>query len=222
MNGTYAKSPYEFTGVAGKWILSGIGAFKVKNEAHSGDCYIRFDKSGDRTLEMAEDRQNGIGMVTLWAAAWSAKDGAAKFELEYSTDGGQNWTSAGEGSLDTPSGSTKDYKEFTFTVNKPGRVRVRVRQTYGQRMCLDDMSMTKYRAGVEGVFGDDRGTGWDARSVDGRLVVDLDNDATVTIHSIDGITRVNSPVMAGSTSFDLEPGLYIVVVGKSTRRVLVK
>lgn len=222
VNGTYAKSRWEFTGVAAKWWLTGAGAFKVKNEAHSGDCYIRFDKSGDRTLELADDCTDGIGTVTLWAAAWSEKDGSAKFELEYSTDSGLNWVSAGEGNLDTPTSSTKTYHEFTFTVNRPGKTRFRIRQTYGQRMCIDDITTTSYGAGVEGIFGDERGTGWDARAVGGCLVVDLDEDAFVAVHGVDGITRVATRIAAGSTTFELPAGLYIVVVGRSTRRVLIK
>ncbi len=222
VNGSYAKSPFEFTGAAAKWILNGTGAFKVASEAHGGECYIRFDKSGERTVELAENRPDGIGRVSLWAAAWSAKDGAVTFEVESSADNGETWQSAGSGSIEKPAGNDKVYKEFFFTVNRPGAVRVRIRQTSGQRMCLDDVALTACRAGVEGVFGDDRGTGWDARSVDGRLVIDLAREAHVSVYSIDGATRVNTVLTTGSTAIDLEPGLYIVVVGQSTRRVLVK
>ena len=222
VNNTYAKSPFEFSGVSAKWILTGTGAFKIASEAHDGQCYIRFDKSGVRTVELAESRPDGIGRVSLWAAAWSAKDGAVTFDVESSADNGETWQSAGTAEIEKPSGSDKVYQQFFFTVNRPGSTKIRIRQTAGQRWCLDDVSLTSYRAGVEGVFGDERGTGWDARTVNGRLIIDLEKEAHTAVYSVEGKTRLSAVLPAGSSAFDLEPGLYIVAVGKSTRRVLVK
>lgn len=102
-------------------------------------------------------------------------------------------------------------------------MRLALVQTYGQRACFDDVTATNYTSGVYDLtFGDDKGTGWDAYCQNGQLVVDLSEPANVAVHGIDGITYVNEKLGAGTTPIKIEKGLYIVVVGKSTRRVLVK
>lgn len=219
--GNYSTTKY--VGSACEWKLNDAGTFKAKNEAANGEQYLRMGKTSSSSAEMATDKQSGIGIVTLLAAGWSSSDGATNFKLQYSTDGGATWSDAGEAEIAAPSSSTKTYSQFTFTVNQPGNVRLKIQQTSGARFCIDDIEATNYYSGVdEGTFGDERGNGWDAYCIDHKLVVDLTSDANVAIHGVDGITYVNSIVAQGQTTFELNPGLYIVVVGQSTRRVLVK
>lgn len=221
--GNYSTPSY--AGNASKWLLSHAGVFRVKAEACTGEYYVRFDKSGERTLTMDQDKGDGVGTVTVQAAGWSPSDGAARYALEYSVDGGLTWTAAGEGSIETPASTTKTYQTHTFTVNRPGNVRLRLRQTYGQRMCLDDIKATAYRSGVEdaaAVFGDDRGTGWDARSIAGNLVIDTDRDTRAAVYSIEGQMVADAKITAGTHTLAVNPGLYIVVIGQASRRVMVK
>ena len=218
--GNYSTTKY--VGNACEWKLKDAGTFKVKNEAANGDMYLRMGNTSTSSAEMAVDKPNGIGVVSLMAAGWSASDGATSFKLQYSTDGGTTWKDAGEVQMVAPSSSNKTYEKYTFTVNKPGNVRLKIQQTLGKRFCIDDIEATNYRSSVEGVFGDERGTGWDAYCVDGNLVINIDEPAGVTVHGIDGITYINETVSGGQTVYRLRPGLYIVVVGQSTRRVLIK
>ncbi len=219
--GNYTTTSY--TGNASTWTLSDAGVFVVKNEAFSGQHYLRLGKTAGSTATMDTDKEGGIGIVTVQAAGWSPADGSTKFELEYSTDGGANWQSAGEASIATPASTTKAYAPYTFTVNRPGKVRLRIRQTYGQRACIDDIAATNYSAAVDDIsFGDDKGNGWDAWCSGSALCLSLDADAEVAVHGADGITYFRGDFSAGTHSLNLPKGLYIVVVGRSTRRVLVK
>lgn len=216
-------STVDYVGHAVKWKLSDAGVFQLKNEAYDGDYYLRMGSTATSTATMDEDKAGGVGIVTLYAAGWSAKDGSSEFALDYSTDGGQTWNEAGAAKIAQPESSTKTYEQYTFTVNRPGNVRLRIRQTFGKRMCIDNIAATNYTNSVDDItFGDDQGHGWDAYSLDGQLVIELDKDATVAVHGTDGVTRFVETFAAGTTVRDLEPGLYIVVVGESTRRVLVK
>lgn len=177
---------------------------------------------------MASDKENGVGIVTLQAAGWSKSDGASKFKLQYSTDGGSTWADAGEVEIAAPTYTTQtsaDYKEYSFTVNKEGRVRIRIQQTAGKRVRFDNIALSNYRKvnGAEDVvFGDERGTGWDAWCENGLLVVDLSQNAEVAVHGVDGVTYVSARFNEGRSEVSLVPGLYVVVVGESSRRVLVK
>ena len=212
-----------FQGNACKWTLSDAGTFNVKNEAANGTYYLRMGKTNTSSAAMADDKSGGIGLVTLMAAGWSSSDGSTKFKLQYSTDHGATWNDAGEAEIEAPSSSNKTYSMYTFTVNKPGNVRLKIQQTYGQRFCIDDIEATNYASAVEElVFGDEKGNGWDAYCSDGQLYVQLDKDAHVAVHGTDGITYVNANAAAGTNTYSLPKGLYVVVVGQSTRRVLIK
>lgn len=219
--GNYSTTKYN--GNACTWTLSNAGVYQAKGEAYSNNTYLRFGNNSDSYAAMAEDKAGGVGLVTLYAAGWSAADGSARFKLQYSTDQGATWADAGEVEIPKPESSTKSYQPYTFTVNRTGNVRLRILQTYGKRMCIDDVSATNYYSDVDDIiFGDDKGHGWDAFCLDGQLVVTLDRNAVVAVHGVDGITYVDSALPSGSHAFNLRTGLYVVAVGDSTRRVLVK
>ena len=218
---TYKSSGTEYKGVACKWLEYNAGTFEEAANAYDGTTYMRLGKESTSRIVMDEDRTNGIGIVKMYARGWSSKDGESRFVVEYSTDGGSTWTQAGsEVSIAADAATT--YKEYTFTVNQTGAARVQIRQTYGSRMCLDNISMTNYRSasGIDGVESDYRS--WDAYCRGGQLCVELSHPSRVAIHGVDGITYANEVMAAGTTSLSLAPGLYIVVVDDFTRRVLVR
>ena len=221
-SGNYSTTKY--VGNAGEWKFNDAGVFKIKNEAANGEFYLRMGKTSESSAETVADFEKGLGRVTLWAAGWSSSDGSTKFKLQYSTDQGANWIDAGSVEIEAPQTSTKQYNQYTFTVNKTGKVRMKILQTSGARFCVDDIEATNYTNIVDDTaFGDERGNGWDAYCSDGQLVVTLQLPGTIAIHSVDGRTHLSGHRLdAGSHSFALQPGLYIVVLGESTRRVLVK
>ena len=172
---------------------------------------------------MADDRTSGIGTVTLYAAGWSASDGASSFSLQYSTDQGKTWENAGDVSIAAPTSNTKTYAQYAFAVNQSGNVRLRIQQKSGKRMCIDNISLTNYfNAADDLVFGDEKGSGWDAYCADGALTISLSQNAKVAVYGVDGNTYVSAALSEGTHMFSLPKGLYIVAVGNSTRRVLIK
>lgn len=218
--GNYSTKNY--TGNAATWELSNAGVYRMPNEAYSGTSYLRLGKDSNSSATMTSDKTGGMGLVTLQAAAWSNKDGSAKIAVDYSADGGTTWTEAGILDLPTPASSTIVYNKYTVGVYCEGDVRLRLRQTYGERVCIDDVTATNYSAGVSMTFGDEQGNGWDAWCENGTLVVSLEEGADVAVHGVDGVTYVNRHFAAGRHEIELANNLYVVVVGKSTRRVLVK
>lgn len=208
-------------GDAATWLLSDAGVYDASNEARTGSNYLRMGNSAASAATMDTDREHGVGTVTLYAAGWSAKDGSTKFALDWSNDGGENWNSAGEVEIPAPSSSTKSYQPFTFTVNRVGKVRLRLRQTYGKRFCVDDISATDYTSdAIDGLVSDP--AAWDAFSRGGDLIVTLADESPVMVVSYDGIILYNGTMSAGENALQLPAGLYIVTVADFSRRVLVR
>jgi hypothetical protein len=171
---------------------------------------------------MSADNPNGVGTLSFYAAGWSSDDGETKFDVEYSTDGGSNWTKASSFTITKPTSSTKLYSLYSKELNISGPVRVRFVQTSGARWCLDNIIMLPYStAGLDDIVADSRNN-WDAYCYNGQLMVELNEAAKVIIYSLDGIARHNSTLGAGTTAINLSQGLYIVTVNGSSRRVLVK
>ncbi len=213
VNGGYNAATVQ--GTMCVWNLNNAGVFDESKNAYAGSNYMRFGKSTSSSFETAEDIAGGVGEITFYAKAWSG-DVACDFKVECSNDGGNNWKTAATVTL--PQNGA--YKKYTVTANVSGDVRVRFAQTAGGRALFDNIAMSHYRGGIEGVESDYHA--WTAYSLNGQLVVSLTEQADVQIYGIDGITYFNGTLNAGDNALDLAKGLYIVVIDDFSRRVLVK
>ena len=128
--GNYNGGVYQ--GSAAKWKLSNAGIYSADRGYESRQA-IRFGKDADSSIEMQENSPGGVGAVTLWAQKWTG-DVNAVFCLEYSADGGNSWTNVGSATA-----SSSEFTKFTFTVNSAQPVRLRVRQTSGERWMVDEI-----------------------------------------------------------------------------------
>lgn len=211
----------EVQGDAALWKLTDAGVFNSSTERHSGYRYVRFGKTETSSIATATPIADGIGTVTLFASAWSKSEGAVTFVVETSSDN-ENWTMAGvEAQVPALTGTDKEYRPFTFTVNKAGAQYLRIRQTTGKRWCLDDLTASSYSAsGIDGVESDYHS--WDAYCHNGQLCVESARPVTVAVYGMDGNTYFSGSCRAGVTRLNLPAGLYVVAVADFTRRVLVK
>lgn len=197
------------------WNLHDAGVFEESKKAYAGKNYMRLGKTSSSSFETAEDIAGGVGDITFYAKAWDG-DEACDFKVECSNDGGNNWKTAA--TITLPQNGA--YKQYTVTANVSGDVRVRFVQTSGKRAHFDNIAMSHYRGGIEGVESDYHA--WTAYSLNGQLIVSLTEQADVQVYGIDGITYFNGTLNAGDNALDLAKGLYIVVVKDFSRRVLVK
>ena len=212
-NGTYDKA--SILGTMCAWSLNNAGVFNDKSNVYAGSNYMRTGKNSTSSFETAEDIAGGVGVITFYAKAWSG-DAEYVFNVDCSTDGGNNWETVGTVTL--PKG--EGYKQYTVTANVSGDVRVRFAQTSGGRGQFDNIAISHYRGGIDGVESDYRD--WTAYSLGGNLVVSLGSEAAVQVYGVDGITYFNGTLSAGDNTLSLSKGLYIVVVDDFSRRVLVK
>lgn len=204
---------HTYTGSACEWEMNDAGIWST-DKAYMGNQAVRMGKTASSEITAIEDHNGGFGVVSLWTAVWN-NDGEVKYELEYSTDGGKTWQSAGTGTINSTT-----YTEQKFTVNVAGNARLRVRQTSGKRFMIDEISATKYSNLVPDAVADYHR--WDAFCRDGKLVIEADETVVATVYNIDGSTTFAGTINAGESTLTLTPGLYIVSVDDFARRVLVK
>ena len=114
------------------------------------------------------------------------------------------------------------YTQYSVPVNVGGTVRVRLQQTEGQRLHLDNVAISNYKdSGLNDPT--DEYYSWDAYSpAAGTLRIESAADARADVHGVDGITYVSGARISGEATFELPAGLYVVVIGGQSRRVLVK
>lgn len=209
---TYTDHPY--IGKMAKWYFYNAGIWTADIKV-SGVASVRFGKNSDSRIEMTTDKPNGAGKVTVQMAAWSDRE-TATVGVEFSTDGGANWQSAGSVNVvDT------NFKPYIFTVNKPGDIRLRLAQSKGGRLNADDFIVEDFHENAGNV--EPELYAWDAWSPEpGTLCISSDNQREIRVYSTDGIARIVATVTSGENLFSLPTGLYIVASGNHARRVVVK
>lgn len=213
MEGDDTYSAHDYIGDAAQWRFSDAGIWS-SDAAYSGEQAVRFGKTSSSYIAMSEDKNDGMGVVSFYAKQWSTSDGAAVVNVEYSTDGGSSWVVAGEVTIDQSS-----YTQYSVNVNKTGSVRLRLSQKSGKRFMLDALEVGNYGTMVEHLNSGD----WTAYCYDRCMIIESEkNYDIVKVYDMKGDVTYSSSIKEGVTQLKLPQGLYIVVVGESTRKVLIK
>ena len=204
-----------YQGTACTWEFADAGIWgDYPGENHDGARSARLGKTAASSLTMMDDKHGGAGTVSFYARPWAGKE-TGTIEVEYSVDGGLDWMPAGSVSISEPA-----YTLYNVTVNREGDVRVRLRQTEGKRMNIDDITISDYRPASVGTV--DYHT-WDAFCRDGQLIIQAyGHGKSATVYGVDGIVYHDGPVAFGETALTLPVGLYVVAVDDYLRRVLVR
>lgn len=202
----------EYQGSAATWLLVDAGIYSDANS--NGEQSVRFGKKAGSSIAMTSDKAMGAGVVTCYAAKWSNDDDAV-LQVEYSTDGGATWSEAGEAVALKTSAWTK----YTVTVNVTGNVRLKFQQKSGRRLNLDDVTISDYA--FSGMDDSRVASTWDAYCRGGELVVETASTSKVYVYGVDGIGYFTGDI-SGRQSIALPAGFYVVVVGDTSRRVLVR
>ena len=163
---------------------------------------------------MAEDKANGMGRLTFLAGLFS-NDESSVLEVSYSVNGGSSWTVIATETVTTASLTT-----YSYVVNAKGNVRVKFEQKSGKRLNIDDVEITDC---VEGSSIDETKVApWLAYSVKGGLEIDAPKAMEVEVYSVEGVRVYNKMVLPGKTKIQLDKGLYVVVNGDDSKKVVVK
>lgn len=205
----------DYQGTACLWKRENVGIYGRSADKFNGTHAACTAKSGTRSLLMGEDKLNGAGTLTFYAAPYGT-DADAVINVVYSTDGGQTWNPIAS-NVTVASG---DFTLFSYKPQISGSVRIGFEQVSGKRLNIDDVTITDFRSG--GV-ADNAYEQWDAYpSATGHLEFTTGKDCRLEIYSIDATKVVDKEVVAGKTSVELPAGIYIVVSGEKSKKVIVR
>lgn len=207
---SYGKGTY--VGTAGSWIFTDMGWFEEDKGVDGTHC-MRWGKSASSSIATAAPLETGAGTVTFAAMPWSG-DEDCKVDVQTSTDATE-WTTVGTVAI-----SGTKFETYTVTANRSGSQYVRLLQTSGKRLLLDNLEIAPCTgSGVDAISYHS----WDAFCLNGNLVIE--NKAAsqaFQVYGIDGISRFDATLSAGAHTVALPAGLYIVVQNDFARRVVVK
>ena len=216
---SYTKADY--TGSACAWTLNNAGTYKpttatngaTLDAPYEGNYCLRLGKDATSSITMASDKVDGAKTLSFFAHKWADGDATVVINIDYSIDGGQTWTTAGVAQV-----TTTTWEEFSADINVNCPVRFRLAQTAGARANIDYITATVGTSSVADLnFADCKVT-----PIRGGVSVEAQQPQDVKIYGIDGIVYVNTTVN-GSQTFALpKGGVYLIAVGKTMQRVVIR
>ncbi len=201
--GEGSYNPYTYYGDACVWNFNDVGIWPnaASDKPYSGEQALRFGKNANSYIEMAEDRLQGIGIVTFYAKGFNT-DSDATLDLQVSTDGGITYTTAA--TVTVKSSST--YSEYKAAVNRQGKVRLRIQQTTGKRFIFDALSISNSSSGVDEPLADRHM--WDAFATNGMGIIEVLSAQGIdaAVYAVDGRTIFIGHLENGRHELPLEAG----------------
>lgn len=215
-SGYDTKGTYE--GNACKWNYGGIYLGNSGSDNPRDEYCIRLRNGKNISngyIEMAEDKLNGAGTISFYGGTYSG-DNEGSVTVSYSTNGGSSWTKAETIELTSKSG----LREYSITLNIPGNIRFRFERASGNRINIDDISITNYVT-TSSTPATANTEGWNAYSpTPGQLTLTAAKPRTIAIYTIDGKPVYRNEVTR--TTLHIDKGIYIVASGNTSKKVIVK
>lgn len=212
---TYSAQTYN--GSACVWNLVDAGIW-ANDPVHGGDQSLRAGRSTQAIIEMAEDRNSGLGTLSFYASRFR-DDAESEYDVQYSTDGGNTYKSAGTVKI-----TSTDFEKYSCYIGVSGKARMRLVQKSGKRIYIDDIAITDKTSGLDEPAA--LRHQWDAFSVNGILNVTIDNadGLDCAIYAVDGRTVFAGHLAEGTHTFDtLAPGTVCIVhIADFSRTVIIR
>jgi len=181
IKGSYTTGTVTLSGL--NWELTETLIGTADSDIKNGASAARIRNNG--SLTMVADKPNGLGTISfLYARSNFGGDRTGvspTFVVEYSTNGGGNWTQAGSA---VSLAGVDTLTEFSETVNVGGDIRVRIRQTAGEsgrRWNVDDIVITNFSPTALDI-----------------ATLSPENNATGVLVGADLSVTFNQPIQAGT------------------------
>ena len=157
ITGTGSYTGSEVTFASGKWQIYGYTSMTSGSDRYNGTRSIRLRAndsdstnngiSGANMAQMNFDKSNGVGTVSFKYASYSSHSGGIVY-IQYSTDGGLNWSEASTSFTASAWNATTGMLDASATLNIAGKVRIRVikKKQSGttNSVNIDDIALTDY------------------------------------------------------------------------------
>ncbi|MDD4086906.1 MAG: S8 family serine peptidase, partial [Bacteroidales bacterium] len=128
-----------------EWNLTEALIGESASDYKTGVRSVRMRGYGTSAMTMLEDKANGIGSIYFNYRRYGT-DQQVDWKVEYSVDGGSNWTQIGS-TFTAP--ASDEVQTFHEKVNMDGNVRIRIKRatetgSTNRRLNIDDMLITDY------------------------------------------------------------------------------
>lgn len=126
----------------GNWFLDDALLGNGTNDKYNGSQGVRMDRRNGKmgNIFMQFDKPNGADEVSFQLAHYGNNSEDAALQVQYSTDGGSNWTNVGDVII-----APAELTEYTIPVQVEGNIRFKFIQSAGtDRMNIDDIRITDY------------------------------------------------------------------------------
>ena len=122
------------------WYFTNAG---IWDDTHRNDeLSCRFGYNSTSCITMTEDLTDGASKITFYAAKWNNNEATPTLQVQYSTDAGNTWNNVGTCS------PNNTWQQYIFNMNVTGNVRIKILQTAGARLNIDDIAITSNPASV--------------------------------------------------------------------------
>lgn len=153
MDGSYTASSTTsifaggtYTGETGEWQLYGAtwGDSGNDNKWGKASARLRLSESSSGTpgyLQMNFDKADGAGVIRIWAGYYNTDSNGA-IAIQTSRNSGLSWETAV-----TSQFIAKDWKEYQFTINQTGKIRIRIikAETGSAGINIDKIRISDYK-----------------------------------------------------------------------------
>ncbi|MEG1838156.1 MAG: hypothetical protein RR220_02570, partial [Bacteroidaceae bacterium] len=209
IGGYYNKS---MACTATTWKMNNVGIWGDTSDRHNETRAVRFKKSTS-SITMDKDKIEGTSSLSFYAALFGG-DSDATIEVSYSINQGTNWVVLGTNNI-----TNTTLQQINYNINVPQPVRIKIEQKSGKRINIDDIAMSDYHA--TGIATTEVST-WDAYSRQGKLVLEMSEAELVKVYSANAVEMYQQKVPQGIAEVSLPKGMYIVVCGEQSKKVIIK
>ena len=153
------------------------------------------------SIEMAKDKPGGIGMISLYGANFSS-DNDGSFSLFYSTNQGTTWKTVQKSET-----LTNTLQKFTYIVNEPGNIRIKIVKDKGNRINIDDIEISDYD-NPDGITRIENSL-FKIYSFQNELIIESLQKSIFAIYDITG-AYINRYEVNGNIRIPLSAGVYLI------------
>lgn len=211
-----------YAGETGEWSFTGSTWGDSSNDSKWDKASARLrlteGPTGDRGhIEMSFDKSKGIGTVRFWAGHFGT-DRGGKLSLSLSADKGMHWET-----VVSEIAVSNKWQEYQVEINRDGDLRLRIgkAEDTGAGINVDNVHISDFRQ-LSDVKNEETATVkvWGS---EGALRIETNSGACVpvTLYTVSGVEVLRKSV-CGSTTWPIEPGLYLVSVSGRIDKVIIR
>lgn len=209
-----------YSGSTGNWEIYGGTWGDSSNDKKWGKASARIRLSEASTgnpgyIQMKFNKANGVGVVRFWAGYYDTDNGGA-LAIQTSRNEGQTWETAIASQL-----IAKDWKEYQFTINQAGNVRIRIMkaETGSSGINVDKIRISDYLE-TSGIESNKENNISYSSNLNSLRIIFNNPDDKATLFNISGYQVWNKMSSTNQSLLNLEKGIYILKVNNRSYKII--